>query len=112
MSNAKEFHARLHALYAEFPTEAQAYEAEYNMVRSQLENRTAELVAAQASWRKECDDADTVLRYWGFKPERFRTECGFLNLPKIRAAIQHPEFYPPRATDNGTEGHMEKRNAD
>lgn len=48
---------------------------------------------------EETRDSDAVLRYFGLNPDRFRTEFGYLNLPKIRAAIQHPEWYPPRTPE-------------
>lgn len=38
-------------------------------------------------------EADELIRALGFDPERFRTEAGFINHYKLRAAILHPEDY-------------------
>jgi hypothetical protein len=40
------------------------------------------------------DEADDLLRLIGLDPERYRTECGFLNMPKVRAALKYPDQYP------------------
>lgn len=47
----------------------------------------AELAAAA---REE----DLILLALRLDPERYRTECGFLNVPKIIAAIKNPSMYP------------------
>lgn len=47
----------------------------------------AELAAAA---REE----DLILIALRLDPERYRTECGFLNVPKIIAAIKNPSMYP------------------
>ena len=44
-------------------------------------------------------DADNLLRRLNLDPERYRTECGYLNVPKIISAIKHPDEYP-RLTDS------------
>jgi hypothetical protein len=41
----------------------------------------------------ELCEADDLIRALGFKPERFRTECGFINHHKLAAAIKHPDAY-------------------
>jgi hypothetical protein len=52
------------------------------------------MTTAQDAQRPERDEADELLRAIGLDPERYRTEGGALNLPKIRAAIKHPDEYP------------------
>ena len=52
--------------------------------------------------RTSDDDADDLLRRLGLDPERYRTEGGWLNIPKIVAAIKHPDLYPRMTADNGT----------
>lgn len=47
------------------------------------------------------DDADRLLRHLKLDPERYRTEAGFLNVPKIAAALAHPDQYP-RLTDSAS----------
>ena len=44
-------------------------------------------------------DTDDLLRRLNLDPERYRTECGHLNVPKIIAAIKHPDEYPTLAGD-------------
>lgn len=39
------------------------------------------------------NEADELIRNLGFDPEQFRTEAGFINHMKLRAAIKHPEEY-------------------
>ncbi len=46
------------------------------------------------SFERECSDADLILRAIGLDPEIYRTEGGSLNVPKIKAAIAHPDDYP------------------
>ena len=43
---------------------------------------------------QECKDADELLRLLNLDPEIYRTEFGFINLPKIRAALRYPDQYP------------------
>lgn len=42
----------------------------------------------------ETCDANAVMRILGVLPEYYRTDCGYINLQKIRAAVEHPEEYP------------------
>jgi hypothetical protein len=42
----------------------------------------------------EPNEANDLIRNLGFDPEQFRTDAGFMNHMKLRAAIQHPEEYP------------------
>lgn len=39
------------------------------------------------------DEADKLLAALGLNPERFRTEAGFLNVPKVVAALRNPRDY-------------------
>ena len=39
------------------------------------------------------NEADDLLRRLGLDPERFRTDGGYINHMKVRAAIQHPDEY-------------------
>lgn len=38
-------------------------------------------------------EANELIRALGFDPERFRTEAGFINHYKLRAAIRNPQDY-------------------
>ena len=40
------------------------------------------------------NEADELLAKWGLDPGLYRTECGFLNHMKIRAALKYPDKYP------------------
>lgn len=42
---------------------------------------------------RQQNEADDLIRNLGFDPEQFRTEAGFVNHMKLRAAIQHPDEY-------------------
>lgn len=44
--------------------------------------------------RQEISDVDAILVMIRLDPKIYRTECGYLNLPKIKAALAHPEDYP------------------
>lgn len=39
-------------------------------------------------------EEDLILAALRLDPERYRTECGYLNVPKIVAAIKNPDMYP------------------
>jgi hypothetical protein len=39
-------------------------------------------------------EADKLLTAWGLDPDTYRTDGGWLNIPKIMAAIKNPEDYP------------------
>lgn len=41
----------------------------------------------RAQWRRECDDADSLLRFLALDPAAMRTDGGSLNLPKIKKAL-------------------------
>lgn len=38
-------------------------------------------------WRRECGDADDLLRHLGLDPAQCRTDGGWLNLPRIKALL-------------------------
>ena len=42
-------------------------------------------------------EEDLILVALRLDPERYRTECGYLNVPKIIAAIKNPDMYPRTA---------------
>ncbi len=46
-------------------------------------------------------EEDLILAALRLDPERYRTECGYLNVPKITAAIKNPDVYP-RTADRET----------
>lgn len=50
--------------------------------------------SAPTAQQEPADETDDLLLALGLPPERYRTEGGALNLPKIKAAIQHPDEYP------------------
>lgn len=43
---------------------------------------------------QECKDADELLRLLQLDPETYRTDGGYINLPKVKAAVKYPEEYP------------------
>jgi hypothetical protein len=57
-----------------------------------------ELIDSQQSMQEriaqECHDADHLLRLLRLDPLVYRTEGGSINLPKVRAALKHPDEYP------------------
>lgn len=44
--------------------------------------------------KQECRDADELLKLLRLDPERYRTDGGYINLPKVRAALANPDDYP------------------
>ena len=54
--------------------------------------------------KQECRDADELLNLLRLDPERYRTEGGYINLPKVRAALANPDDYPmlPNAKVTGS----------
>ena len=44
--------------------------------------------------KQECRDADELLELLRLDPERYRTEGGYINIPKVRAALANPDDYP------------------
>lgn len=44
--------------------------------------------------KQECRDADELLKLLRLDPERYRTEGGYINIPKVRAALANPDDYP------------------
>lgn len=59
-----------------------------------VDETLAECLVVEENYRQECIDADELLRTLRLDPAIYRTECGYLNLPKIKAAIAHPDDYP------------------
>jgi len=43
---------------------------------------------------EQANEADELLRNLGLDPERYRTEAGFINHLKVKAAIKYPDQYP------------------
>ena len=54
---------------------------------------------------QECRDADELLRILRLDPKIYRTECGYINVPKVKAALANPDDYPmtPNAEIRGGE---------
>lgn len=50
--------------------------------------------------KQECRDADELLKLLRLDPERYRTEGGYINLPKVRAALANPDDYPMMPNTN------------
>ena len=46
------------------------------------------------AFKQECLDADELLRILRLDPKTYRTECGYINMPKVRAALANPDKYP------------------
>ena len=44
--------------------------------------------------KQEFRDADELLKLLRLDPERYRTDGGYINLPKVRAALANPDDYP------------------
>lgn len=64
----------------------------------------AALAVAAVQPSAESCEADVLLTALGLDAERFRTECGFINVPKVLAALKHPDYYRGlylRTADNG-----------
>lgn len=55
---------------------------------AECEHLKKELVTVQAQARQECDDVDDLLENLGLKAEQFRTDFGWLNVPKIINALK------------------------
>lgn len=91
-------------------------EARGEMVDWLIENRPdlvaridAALAGAADQPSAESCEADVLLTALGLDAERFRTECGFINVPKVLAALKHPDYYRGlylRTADNGNEGQL------
>ena len=75
-------------------------------VSEELETRLAEADKENQMLRANLAAADReenlILVALRLDPERYRTECGYLNVPKIVAAIKNPDMYP-HAADSGDE---------
>ena len=59
----------------------------------------------QGDARDAANEADELLTALGYDPATYRTDGGWLNIPKIKAAIKSPQYYPhiePSITDGGT----------
>ena len=50
--------------------------------------------APQAAFDQEIKDSDELLRLLNLPPDRYRTDGGCINLPKVRAAVREPWDYP------------------
>jgi hypothetical protein len=59
----------------------EAYEAGMNDLSAQREG-------VAAAFEQECNDVDQILRKLGLDPEKVRTECGYLIVPRILNHIQ------------------------
>lgn len=56
--------------------------------------------AQQAAFDQEIKDSDELLRLLNLPPDRYRTDGGCINLPKVRAAVREPWDYPTIDTVN------------
>jgi len=41
----------------------------------------------EIGWKRECDDADAVLRHLGLDPQQCRTDGGWLNVARIKTLL-------------------------
>lgn len=64
-----------------------------------IDETLAKCQVVEENYRQECIDADELLRTLRLDPAIYRTECGYLNLQKIKAAIAHPDDYPMMPND-------------
>ena len=72
------------------------------------ENADIELKAITTAFDQECNDANDILQMLGLPFDQYRTEAGWLNIPKIGAAIRQfreslPGANAARAADNAGE---------
>lgn len=67
-----------------------------------IQGAEAAAAAKQAEFNKilaqEVSDADELLKLLNLDPAIYRTECGYVNLLKIKAALKNPNDYPTLAT--------------
>jgi hypothetical protein len=61
------------------------------------------------AFAQEVKDADDLFRLLNLDPQMYRTDCGYINLPKVKAALKNPEDYPRLADATATE--LAMRNA-
>lgn len=92
MTASRDAAVSVEALTAERARRAEARLAEADKANQLLRAD----IAAQS--REE----DLILMALRLDPERYRTECGYLNVPKIIAAIKNPDMYP-RTSDSTSE---------
>lgn len=55
-----------------------------------------ELYTVAAPAAQPDNEADELLRNLGLEPEAYRTDGGYINHLKVKAAIRHPENYPQK----------------
>lgn len=63
-------------------------------VARRMRDAVKDMEAAYAEQRSKGDEADELLKLLNLDPNSYRTEGGFLNMPKVRAAMKNPEMYP------------------
>lgn len=69
-----------------FPTFAEELKAQ-----AELPTKYANAVRAL---EQECHDANELLKLLRLDPEIYRTEGGYINVPKVKAALANPDDYP------------------
>lgn len=99
-------YAAIEARLAEATAEGNHWKDAYAEDVSKLDARLAEADKAnqllRADIAAQSREEDLILMALRLDPERYRTECGYLNVPKIIAAIKNPDMYP-RTSDSTSE---------
>ena len=75
--------------------------ADYDALAARLAEADKANQLLRADLAAAAREEDLILTALRLDPERYRTECGYLNVPKIIAAIKHPDEYP-RLTDSAS----------
>jgi len=57
-------------------------------------NSAVEAAERTLAQSEQSNEADELLRNLGLDPDRYRTEAGFINHLKVKAAIKYPDQYP------------------
>lgn len=72
------------------PTDAEYLADAMGMVNAMV----GKYVKVCRALKQECRDADELLRLLRLDPEIYRTEGGYINVPKVKAALANPDDYP------------------
>jgi hypothetical protein len=68
--------------------------ADYDALAARLAEADKANQLLRADLSAAAREEDLILTALRLDPERYRTECGYLNVPKIIAAIRNPDQYP------------------
>lgn len=91
--DALRFAASLEKGAAELRLYDSAQSNNYAMCARIIRNLVEKNEALSAS-KPETSEADDLLRRLGLDPEQYRTDGGYINHLKVKAAIRYPDSYP------------------